>query len=134
MADWPYSTGAWRVLRKRKLQVEPLCQACSRRGLVTPASHVDHVLSIKQGGEPFPPLAGLMSLCPSCHSIKTNAKDRAGGKGVAFKGCDADGVPLDPEHPFVAEGYTPSQDGEPSRRGPAGTSQTHLVRDFSRWG
>ncbi|PZO36594.1 MAG: hypothetical protein DCE92_08720 [Alphaproteobacteria bacterium] len=41
-----------------------------------------------------------MSMCPPCHSIKTSAKDRAGGKGVAFKGCDESGKPFDPDHPF----------------------------------
>lgn len=133
MADWPYSTAAWRRLRATKLSADPLCEPCRRRGRLIPASHVDHVLSIAAGGDPFPTLDRLMAMCASCHSIKTDALDRAGGKGIAFKGCDADGLPLDPAHPFVA-GDTPSQDGEPSDRRPAGTSFPHLVRDFSRWG
>lgn len=103
MADWPYSTVAWLRLRRLKLSETPLCEACTRRGRHIIAEHVDHVVSIASGGEAFPPTAGLMSLCPSCHSIKTNAMDRKGGKGVAFKGCDVNGLPLDPDHPFLQD-------------------------------
>lgn len=100
MADWPYSTAAWQRLRRAKLSLNPLCEICERRGKNVPARAVDHIVSIASGGDAFPTMEGLMSLCWSCHSIKTNAKDRAGGKGVAEKGCGPDGLPLDPEHAF----------------------------------
>ncbi|WP_237152395.1 HNH endonuclease [Oryzibacter oryziterrae] len=108
MADWPYSTAAWQRLRQAKLAAVPLCEPCERLGRVTPAQHVDHVKAINAGGDPFPPLEGLMSMCPGCHSVKTNAVDRKGGSGIRFKGVGLDGLPIDPDHPFVAEGYTPS--------------------------
>lgn len=108
MSDWPYSTAAWQRLRKAKLSATPLCEVCSRRGLVVPAHHVDHVVAIAAGGDPFPSLDGLMSMCASCHSVKTNAVDRKGGSGIKFKGVGLDGLPVDPDHPFVAEGDTPS--------------------------
>jgi len=41
-------------------------------------------------------MANLQSLCHSCHSIKT-ARDH--GKNVAM-GCDLNGMPLDPSHPW----------------------------------
>ncbi|WP_374322166.1 HNH endonuclease [Brevundimonas sp.] len=100
MADWPYTTARWQRLRKAKLSEAPLCQTCEHRGRKVVAEHVDHVVAIKQGGPAFPPMDCLRALCAPCHSIKTNALDRAGGKGVAIKGCDADGLPLDPAHPF----------------------------------
>jgi hypothetical protein len=56
---------------------------------------VDHVRSIASGGAPFPALAGLMSMCASCHSYKTRAVDRPGGSGKRFKGCGVDGAPVD---------------------------------------
>ncbi|MBX9706809.1 MAG: AAA family ATPase [Caulobacteraceae bacterium] len=96
-----YNTARWKRLRALKLSIQPLCEPCSRRGRLVQARHVDHVVSIASGGDPFPPLSDLMSMCASCHSIKTNAKDRAGGKGVSAKGCDSDGLPFDPAHPFL---------------------------------
>ena len=104
MADWPYSTGTWQRLRLIKLATNPLCEACALRGDLTEANTVDHVLAIAKGGDPFPPLDGLMSLCASCHGEKTRAVDRSGGKGVRFKGAAVDGLPIDPLHPFFCEG------------------------------
>lgn len=98
-----YDTARWQRLRALKLSEQPLCEPCFRRGRLVQAEAVDHVLSMANGGEAFPALDGLMSMCTPCHSIKTNALDRAGGKGVAFKGCDQDGMPLDPDHPFVSD-------------------------------
>ena len=100
MAHWPYNTPAWIRLRKVKLAQQPLCEVCMKRGRLVPANTVDHVVSINAGGHPFPTLEGLMSCCTSCHNSKTNAVDRKEGKGIAFKACDASGLPIDPSHPF----------------------------------
>lgn len=129
MANWPYSTARWQRLRIAKLSETPLCETCTRRGLHVIAEHVDHVVSIKSGGHAFPSMDGLRSLCPPCHSIKTNALDRAGGKRVAIKGCDADGLPLDPAHPFLT-GDNPLTGREADPLGPAGATKKHLVRDW----
>ncbi len=109
VAEWPYNTTAWQRLRRAKLRASPLCEPCGRLGRIVPANTVDHIKSIASSGDPFPPLAGLMSMCPACHNTKTNAVDRAGGKGVAFKGADASGLPIDPSHPFFG-GDTPFKD------------------------
>jgi len=112
VAQWPYSTTAWARLRACKLVTTPLCEACDLRGTLTRANTVDHVLAISKGGDPFPPLDGLMSLCASCHSQKTRAVDTDGGKGVRFKGAAVDGLPIDPLHPFFSGGEggdTPSR-------------------------
>lgn len=98
MAQWPYSTTRWQRLRQAKLSSSPLCYACELRGKVTPAIAVDHVKAIKAGGDPFPSLEGLMSLCISCHNEKTSAVDRPDRRssGRRFKGFDASGNPIDP--------------------------------------
>ena len=71
------------------------------------ASHVDHRVAMRHGGPAFPALDGLMSMCASCHSIKTAALDNphafGDGRKLAFKGCDVDGNPIDATHPFNDE-------------------------------
>lgn len=130
MADWPYSTAKWQRLRKAKLSESPLCETCERRGRKVIAGHVDHVVSIASGGHAFPSMDGLRSLCPPCHSIKTNALDRSGGKGIAIKGCDVNGLPLDPDHPFLTGGDNPLQGREAVDQRPAAKSTSQLVRDW----
>lgn len=108
MADWPYNTRAWQRLRSRKLAASPLCEVCERRGQVVPANVVDHTVSIASGGDAFPALDGLMSMCQSCHGVKTAARDNphayGSGPKLAFKGCDLAGLPIDEAHPFWGGG------------------------------
>lgn len=131
MADWPYSTARWQRLRKAKLSESPLCETCERRGRKVEAQHVDHIVAIAAGGPAFPSMDGLRALCASCHSIKTNALDRSGGKGIAIKGCDVNGLPLDPDHPFwgkfPADGGYPPQGRGAEALGPAPEDRTQLV-------
>jgi hypothetical protein len=106
MADWPYSTARWRKLRAAKLAASPLCEVHGLRGKLVSATVVDHRVAIAAGGDPFPDLDGLMSMCASCHSTKTNARDNAHAFGsdrwrAAFKGCGLDGRPIDADHPFL---------------------------------
>lgn len=99
MAAYPYNTSTWRDLRLAKLSDQPLCEICIRREVVNPANVVDHIVAINAGGDPFPPLTGLMSLCEPCHSWKTNMEDRPDRKrkiGSLWKGSDIDGNPIDP--------------------------------------
>lgn len=99
MTAWPYGTPQWRGLRSLKLSTDPLCEACLRRDVVEAASVVDHVVAISKGGDPFPPLHGLMSMCEPCHNAKTNAVDHPNASGFrrALKGYDVDGNPIDGE-------------------------------------
>lgn len=99
MADWPYNTRAWLRLRLAKLASEPTCYACRLAGRVVPAKAVDHVTPIKAGGDPFPPLDQLMSLCIPCHNRKTSAVDRPDRTPSIrrFRGFDVNGSPIDPE-------------------------------------
>jgi len=132
MAAWPYNTAAWQRLRKAKLAANPVCEACERRGRTVLAKAVDHVVAINKGGEPFPPLTGLMSMCEPCHNSKTGRMDRGNSKGASrFKGCDVNGDPLDPEDDWYAE-----PQGSPQTRRTQDmvddTSRTHNARQRPR--
>lgn len=102
MAEWPYNTAAWRKLRKAHLAIEPQCRGCKAVGRLMLASHVDHIKAISDGGAPFPGHDGLQSLCLPCHSRKTARGAEAGAvrSTKPMRGCDADGNPLDPAHPW----------------------------------
>jgi len=92
----PLNSSAWRKLRAAVLADEPLCRMCAARGITEPATDVDHI-----SGDPSDnSRSNLQPLCHSCHSIKT-ARDH--GKNVSL-GCDINGMPLDPSHPW----YRPS--------------------------
>ena len=127
MADWPYNTAAWQRLRKAKLSAHPMCEHHARQARVVPATNVDHVVPVKQGGEPFPPLEGLQSLCHSCHSIKTNTQDH----GLPLKGCDANGEPLDPDDPWHRGGIHHGKGSPTDRRHPR--KQTYFMRTARKW-
>jgi 5-methylcytosine-specific restriction endonuclease McrA len=62
--------GRWRRVRALHLRSEPLCRMCLARGVVTPATMVDHVLPINDGGERLDD-DNLQSLCVDCHAKKT---------------------------------------------------------------
>ena len=134
MSAWPYNTAAWQALRDAKLTANPLCEACIRREVVEVARAVDHIIAIAAGGPAFPSIDGLMSLCISCHNSKTNAKDHplATGFRRAFKGCDADGNPIDPEGweplPAASAARPGGLEGRPIRdAGPGWESNADLV-------
>jgi len=129
MADWPYNTARWRKLREAKLGAEPLCEPCRYREFVRSANTVDHIKAIADGGDPFPPLEGLMSMCTRCHNEKTAAVDRSHSKPFArrMKGVDASGNPVDRGDGWHNGGASNHEDG--GARGPMGKMQKYLVSD-----
>jgi 5-methylcytosine-specific restriction endonuclease McrA len=102
MSVWPYSTQRWQRLRLQKLRQHPLCEACLQVGEIEPATVVDHRTPIAKGGDPFPALDQLASLCERHHNEKTNAEQR--GEDYMNKGCDIFGRPNDPDHPWNKKG------------------------------
>lgn len=132
MADWPYNTKAWRKLRLAKLAADPLCYACSLRGLHKPARAVDHIHAIAKGGEPFPPLNRLMSLCFPCHNSKTRTEDHPHSTGFsrALKGFDAQGNPIDPRDDWHGGGGTSDHQNGRDKR-PSGKMGLYLVSDVN---
>ena len=92
-----YNSRRWKALRDAQLKKEPLCQYCIELGSIVAANTVDHVtphrgdlaLAFDQGN--------LQSLCETCHNVHADAKD----KGKTMAGCDANGMPLDKNHPWA---------------------------------
>ena len=104
--DRIYGSARWRRLRAQKLDRDPLCEACREEtGLVVVATVVDHRKPVRLGGDPFPPLSGLRSLCWPCHSAKTARGPEAGAVKTTKprRGCNPDGSPIDPAHPWHAD-------------------------------
>lgn len=131
MSEWPYGTGAWKRLRLAHLALEPLCRGCAEMNRLTPANTVDHVQAINDGGPPFPGHDGLASYCAPCHSAKTARGTEAGAirSTKPRRGCDANGNPFDPAHPW--------NDGKSLRAGgigATGDTQNQLISKGSRNG
>lgn len=142
MAKWPYNTSTWAKLRRAKLMRDPLCYACDLRGRTEMAKAVDHIKAINKGGDPFPPLSGLMALCERCHNEKTNAVDmRKSSNGRRFKGFDVDGNPIDPNDDWhgsqgLSDGLSghggASNHEDESRAGPAAKTSVDLLENNSQ--
>jgi len=76
-----YNSQRWRDLRAWKMVCNPLCEKCERKGKVTPADDVHHVISFMSTDDPVERLRlaldfdNLMSLCDWCHA-EEHAGDR----------------------------------------------------------
>ena len=68
-----YHSTRWKKLRNRQLSKEPLCVNFAVCG--NHASIADHIVEIKDSGEPFS-INNLQSMCQSCHNSKS-AQERA---------------------------------------------------------
>lgn len=65
-----YESKEWRSIRKWYVKRNPLCVECKAKGLATPVQIVDHIVEIKDGGDPLC-VTNLQSLCIPCHNSKT---------------------------------------------------------------
>lgn len=83
-----YNSTTWKRLRDLKLTRNPICEYCHKR----PATDVDHFRPLRDGVDPYA-WDNLRSACAQCHRLKTRNDERV-------VGCDAQGVPLDPRHPW----------------------------------
>lgn len=106
---------AWRRLRACVLADEPLCRHCHALGSITPATDVDHINDDASDNR----RENLQALCHECHSRKTNADM---GRRVNF-GCDVNGMPLDPNHPWNLE-----KSPEAEAHKPTGSPRTNANR------
>lgn len=88
------------------------------------ANTVDHRVPISAGGPAFPGHDGLASYCPGCHSAKTARGAEAGAikSTKPRRGCNPDGTPLDPAHPWNQEKSLRADARRPTR-----DIQTQLV-------
>ena len=91
-----YRTRLWQATRNRQLTMEPWCRTCAKLGLLTKATHVDHIVARAKGGAPYA-AANLRSLCDVHHNQKTGFVDsphsREDGHKAAITGPD--GYPID---------------------------------------
>ncbi|CAN7313181.1 HNH endonuclease [Rhizobium rhizogenes] len=85
---------------------------------------VDHIIAIAKGGDPFPPLSGLMSMCAPCHNIKTNAVDHPNASGFrrALKGYDVHGNPISDDAWERADGVLRREADAPAFEGRRSTA------------
>ena len=95
MAKSPYGY-RWQQARVHFLRAHPLCRMCEARGKLTAASVVDHVIPHKGDVSRFWDEDNWQALCKPCHDAGKQSQDRTG----RIRGCDANGYPLDPNHPW----------------------------------
>lgn len=100
MAGRLYDQKRWRRASRDFLQRNPLCRMCTEVGHTKLAVLVDHIIPHKGDPELFWDQAGnWQSLCATCHSGPKAVLERTG----RLKGCDINGVPLDPGHHWNTE-------------------------------
>ncbi|MEZ1953708.1 HNH endonuclease [Pseudomonas asiatica] len=98
------NSAAWKELRAQVLAEEPLCRWCLARGLYVPSTDVDHIKDSREDYSDDNRRENLTAMCRECHSLKT-ARDM--GKRVHL-GCDVNGMPIDPDHPWNREEKSPA--------------------------
>lgn len=91
-----YTSARWRRERKAFLAANPLCRYCREQGRVTAATVVDHVIPHCGDERLIWDRANWQPLCGPCHNGRKQSEERGG----AATGCDAHGMPLDPDHPW----------------------------------
>jgi 5-methylcytosine-specific restriction enzyme A len=69
---------------------------CAALGIDTAATVVDHRIPHRGDRELFWDRSGWQSLCARCHDSHKQREEKTG----RVWGCDADGTPLDPKHPW----------------------------------
>lgn len=61
----------WKRLRKRWLQLHPLCRHHEKRGIIVPATIVNHIEDIRDRPDLRLDESNLESLCKRCHDRHT---------------------------------------------------------------
>ena len=64
-----YHSSEWKRKRQNYLIEHPCCVECWKKGKLTKASVVDHIIPIKQGRTLLED-SNLQALCASCHGAK----------------------------------------------------------------
>lgn len=90
----------WQRVRAAYLRRNPLCVLCQRVGQVRTATVVDHITPHKGDQALMWDPANFQALCKDHHDLKTASEDGAFGNPRKVRGCGADGLPLDPDHPW----------------------------------
>ena len=70
----------WRATRAVIMRRDlGLCQVCKKKGMITKATEVDHILHKAAGGDDSD--ANLQAICHTCHRAKTRMESQGGGVG-----------------------------------------------------
>lgn len=99
--DFSYDSRRWRSRSEQYRREHPYCEPCRRAGRVALSKHVDHIVPIVQGCDPWDE-SNWEAKCITCHSRKTRADQS--GQPMVEKGCGPDGMPLDPRHHWTKDG------------------------------
>ena len=70
-----YQTPAWRKVRSNYLKAYPLCVECKKLNIIEPATVVDHIKQIREGGEMYS-YSNLQGLCRTHHAKKSGREGR----------------------------------------------------------
>ena len=90
----------WKEHRARFLQAHPLCRMCKARGIVEPATVLDHIKPWKSGETEaeqerlFWDQSNWQGLCRTDHDAVKQALEKSG----FLRGSTLQGLPLDPRH------------------------------------
>jgi hypothetical protein len=84
----------WQKARAGYLRSHPLCVMCRLMGKLEPATVVDHIIPHKGDMELFWRRTNWQALCKTCHDSHKKRLEMSG----RVAGCDANGLPLDPNH------------------------------------
>ncbi len=96
---------SWKMARSRYLSRHSCCVLCLQRGTVEPATVVDHVRPWRSGATEeersklFNDPANWQPVCKPCHDSAKQILEKTGH----LPGCNADGMPFDPQHPWFRE-------------------------------
>lgn len=68
----PYHSYRWWKLSKRYRKQHPLCAECQRKGIIAPATCVDHIIPYPICKDYFFDESNLQPLCDKCNAEKGN--------------------------------------------------------------
>lgn len=89
---WRKDTAAW-------LKLHPWCEWCKRSGIREPATVVHHDPPHRGDLKKLWDRKSWVALCKRCHDSEGQRQDH----GKPARGCDAQGNPLDPKHPWYVK-------------------------------
>lgn len=82
---WQRARAAYlkKLVLQQQLRVYPCCELCLKKGVITEATIVDHVVPHKGDKQKFWDAKNWQGLCARCHAVKTAKED--GGFGNVSK-------------------------------------------------
>lgn len=91
-----YKTKRWAELRAAVIRRAH--GRCETPGCNAKAVVADHIVSRRNGGSDT--MQNLRALCRQCDNRVKESADGKRRSGGLFRGCDKDGNPIDPNHPW----------------------------------